>query len=113
MEKKKILVVLGAKKKERCITRTERKKKKEVGLNRLGVLNKKNRKKTRTAPRSEEVGVMQRSFLEKKIKNKKDGKIYESSNTRNLFLFFFFFFWEELVCGPTDNKDPLDMLFFF
>lgn len=22
------------------------------------------------------------------------------------------FFWEELVYGPTDNKDPLDMLFF-
>lgn len=45
-----------------------KKEKKEVGLNRLGVLNKKNRKKTRTAPRSEEVGVMQRSFLEKKNK---------------------------------------------
>ena len=29
---------------------------------------------------------------------------------------FFYFFcvgsWEELAYGPTDNKDPLDMLFF-
>ncbi len=27
-------------------------------------------------------------------------------------LLFRFFFWEELAYGPTDNKDPLDMLFF-
>ena len=41
---------------------------------------------------------------------------YKKEKKNTFFLLFFvlsFGFWEELAFGPTDNKDPLDMLFFF